>query len=56
MTHVRLVFPDVHEISFPEESQRFVFLRELEIQGTLPNESVASAEAVTQANSRIHQN
>ncbi|MBU6172160.1 MAG: discoidin domain-containing protein, partial [Planctomycetes bacterium] len=33
-THVRLVFPDVHEISFQKKANGFVFLRELEIQGT----------------------
>lgn len=34
VTHVRLVFPDVHEISFQKKANGFVFLRELEIQGT----------------------
>jgi hypothetical protein len=33
MTHVRLFFPDVHEISFQRKANGFVFLRELEIQG-----------------------
>jgi len=31
---VRLVFPDVHEISFQHKPNGFVFLRELEVQGT----------------------
>ncbi|MFM8727594.1 MAG: hypothetical protein ACKON9_20985, partial [Planctomycetaceae bacterium] len=35
VTHVRLVFPDVHEISFRKKASGFVFLRELEVQGTL---------------------
>lgn len=35
VTHVRLVFPDVHEISFQKKANGFVFLRELEIQGIL---------------------
>ncbi|MFM7166077.1 MAG: sialate O-acetylesterase, partial [Planctomycetaceae bacterium] len=30
VTHVRLVFPDVHEISFRKKASGFVFLRELE--------------------------
>jgi len=34
-THVRLVFPDVHEISFRKKANGFVFLRVLEVQGTL---------------------
>jgi hypothetical protein len=33
VSHVRLVFPDVHEISFQKKANGFVFLRELEIQG-----------------------
>ena len=33
VTHVRLFFPDVHEISFQRKVNGFIFLRELEIQG-----------------------
>jgi len=33
VTHVRLIFPDVHEIAFQRKVNGFVFLRELEIQG-----------------------
>jgi len=33
-THVRLVFPDLHETSFQRKKNGFVFLRELEIQGS----------------------
>ncbi|MBM3858826.1 MAG: sialate O-acetylesterase [Verrucomicrobia bacterium] len=33
VTHVRLFFPDVHEISFQRKANGFIFLRELEIQG-----------------------
>lgn len=31
---VRLIFPDVHELSFQHKANGFVFLRELEVQGT----------------------
>lgn len=31
---VRLVFPDVHEVSFQHKPNGFIFLRELEVQGT----------------------
>jgi sialate O-acetylesterase len=31
---VRLCFPDVHEISFQHKANGFIFLRELEVQGT----------------------
>jgi hypothetical protein len=34
VTHVRLFFPDVHELSFQRKANGFVFLRELEIHGT----------------------
>ncbi|MEM9017555.1 MAG: sialate O-acetylesterase [Verrucomicrobiota bacterium] len=34
-THVRLVFPDIHETSFQRKVNGFVFIRELEIQGSL---------------------
>ena len=33
-SHVRLVFPDIHETSFQKKVNGFVFLRELEIHGT----------------------
>lgn len=33
-THVRLVFPDIHETSFQRKVNGFIFLRELEIQGS----------------------
>lgn len=33
-THVRLVFPDIHETSFQRKANGFVFIRELEIDGT----------------------
>lgn len=33
-THVRLVFPDIHETSFQRIVNGFIFLRELEIQGS----------------------
>jgi len=34
VSFVRLVFPDVHEISFQHKPNGFIFLRELEVQGT----------------------
>ena len=34
VSYLRLVFPNVHEISFRKKANGFVFLRELEIQGT----------------------
>ncbi|MBM3336416.1 MAG: discoidin domain-containing protein [Betaproteobacteria bacterium] len=34
VTHVRLVFPHVHDTSHQKKANGFVFLRELEIQGT----------------------
>ncbi|MEM9478066.1 MAG: sialate O-acetylesterase [Verrucomicrobiota bacterium] len=33
VSHVRLVFPDVHDTSFQRKKNGFIFLRELEIQG-----------------------
>ena len=33
-THVRVVFPDIHELSFMRKENGFVFLREVEIHGT----------------------
>lgn len=33
-THVRLVFPDIHETSFQRKENGFIFIRELEIQGS----------------------
>ncbi|MEM6917252.1 MAG: discoidin domain-containing protein, partial [Verrucomicrobiota bacterium] len=33
-SHVRLVFPDIHETSFQRKKNGFIFLRELEIQGS----------------------
>jgi sialate O-acetylesterase len=33
-THVRLVFPDIHETSFQRKVNGFVFVRELEIDGS----------------------
>lgn len=32
-SHVRLVFPDIHETSFQRKKNGFIFVRELEIQG-----------------------
>ncbi len=34
VSQVRLVFPDVHEPSFQHKTNGFIFLRELEVQGT----------------------
>jgi hypothetical protein len=31
---VRLIFPDVHAISFQHKPNGFIFIRELEVQGT----------------------